>query len=119
MAIPAGAIAWAQPLDPSDRADFIAQFRALLTGDELIATASVVLLPEAVALGLTIIEDAQHGPSIVDGTGIEVWFEVDEGLRGNAAFAGGADLPVEFTINTDATPPRRFQRTMIVRVAHL
>lgn len=119
MPIPSGAIAWAQPLDPSDRADYVVQLRGLLTGDEIIATASATLLPEAVALGLSIIEDAQHGPAIADETNLEMWFEVDEDFRENAAFRGGADLPVEITVTTNATPPRRFQRTMVLRVVHL
>lgn len=119
MPIPAGAIAWAQPFDPSDRTDYLVQFGALLTAGEVIDTASVTLLPEAVALGLTIIEDVAHGPSIADDTAIELWFEVEESFRENAAFVGGVDLPVEFTITTNATPMRRFQRTMVLRVAHL
>lgn len=119
MPIPAGAIAWAQPIDPSDRADFLVQFARLLTGGEVIQSASVSLLPEAVALGLKIIEGGAHGPSIANETNIEIWFEVEEALRENIAFRGGADLPVEITIHTNATPPRRFQRTMVVRVVHL
>lgn len=117
MPIPAGAVAWAQPLDPSDRADFVVQLGALLTGEEIIATATATLLPEAVALGLTIIEDEAHGPSIADDTNLEMWFEVEEEFRDNAAFVGGADLPIEITITTDGD--RQFQRTMVLRVTHL
>lgn len=119
MAVPTGAVAWAQPLDPSDRADYVVQLGALLTGGEIIETATVTLLPEAVALGLTLLQDAQHGPSIADDTNLEMWFEIDDELRENTAFRSGADLPIEISIVTSATPERRFQRTMVLKVIHL
>ena len=119
MPIPAGAITWAQPLDPSDRSDYIVQLGPLLKGGEIIATASIVLMAEAVALGLTLIEDAEHGPSIANDTNLEMWFEIEVSMRANPAFQSGAALPLEITIETDATPPRRFQRTMVLRVVQL
>lgn len=119
MPIPAGAVAWEQALDPADRADYLVQLAGLMTGGEIIANATVTLLPEAAALGLTIIQDAQHGPWIANDTNIEIWFEVDPAMRGNAAFNAGVDLPLEITITTNATLFRRFQRTMVLRVVNL
>lgn len=119
MPIPAGAVAWAQPLDPSDRADYVVQLGGLMSDSETISTATATLLPEAVALGLKIIEGAGFGPSIADDTNLEMWFEIDPAFRDNAAFVGGASLPLEIAIVTNATPPRRFQRTMVLRVTHL
>jgi hypothetical protein len=119
MAIPTEASMWAQPMDPADRVDFIVQFGDLLTGGEVIETATVTVLPEAAALGLTIITDAAHGPSILNDTNIEIWFEIDDALQSDPAFNPGASLPVQITVDTDATPPRRFQRTMVVRVVQL
>jgi hypothetical protein len=119
MPIPSGATVWAQPLDPSDRADYVVGLGALFTGEEVIDVAQVTLMPEAVALGLTILEDEDHGPSIADDTNIELWFEVEEEFRDNVLFLGGVDLPVEITVTTTATPPRRFQRTVVLKVVQL
>jgi hypothetical protein len=106
-------------MDPSDQVDYAAQFGDLLTGAEKIANATVVLLAEAAALGLTILQDSTHGPWIADDRAIEMWFQINSALQDDAAFVNGALLPVEITINTDAVPPRRFQRTVAVRVVQL
>ena len=119
MTIPSGAIAWAQPLDPSDRADYIVQMGSLLEEGEIIASATVRPLPEAVALGLVIIEDEDHGPWIANDTNIELWFEIVEELREAAIFKSTALLPIEITIDTDADLPRRFQRTLVLKVVQL
>jgi hypothetical protein len=120
MAIPPDAVQWRQPIDPTDRTNFVAQFGQLLEDGEIIDEVELTLLAESVALGLTIIEDAEHGPFIADDTNVELWFEVDEAHQSNAAFSGqGTTLPVQITITTDATPPRRYQRTMIVQVLQL
>lgn len=120
MAIPAAATQWAQSIDPTDRTDFIVQFGSLLEAGEKIDEATVTVMPEGVALGLTILEDVDHGPFITEDTNIELTLEVDEDYRDNAAFDGsGSLLPILFTITTDATPFRRYQRTMVVKVVQL
>jgi hypothetical protein len=119
MAIPPGASVWAEQMDPTDRLDYAVQFGDLLRANEKILTASIVLLAEAVALGLTIIQDSTHGPWIADDTALEMWFQIDPLVQNDAAFVPGASLPLELTINTDASPPRRFQRTVVLRVMQL
>jgi len=119
MPIPSGATVWPQPFDPSDRVDYALGFGPLFTGHEVIDVAQVTLMPEAIALGLTILEDEDHGPSIADDTNIELYFEIEEEFRDNVLFLGGVDLPVEITVTTTATPPRRFQRTVVLKVAQL
>lgn len=117
--IPAGAILWSPPFDPSDRDWAIAQFGPGLVGEEIIETATVTLLPEAVALGLTVLRNNIHGPWIADDSNIEMWFEIEEGMRENVAFRSGADLPVEITIVSDPDELwRRLQRTFVLRVIH-
>ena len=106
-------------MDPKDRVDFVADFKALLTGNEKIAAASLTLGAESVALGLTLIQNPPHGPNIINGVGIEAWFQVNAGLQANAAFDVGATLPIEATILTDAVPPRTFQRTLVITVKQL
>lgn len=119
MAIPSGASVWAESMDPSDRLDYAVQFGNLLRPGEKITDASIALLPEAVALGLIIIQDSTHGPWIADDTAIEMWFQIDPLVQDNPAFVGGASLPLQLTINTDANPQRRFQRTVVLRVVQL
>jgi len=104
-------------MDPADRRRLIARAETLLAGAS-IASADVVLGPEAVALGLTMIEDEDHGPSIINGNAIEAWFEVDAEIQTDPAFDTGVRLPVEFTMVTDADPPETLQRTMTITVIH-
>jgi hypothetical protein len=120
MAIPAAASAWSQPMDPSDRVDYRIDLvtAGLLGGGEQVDSYTLTLLPEAVALGLTILEDIDHGP-FDDGTSIHLWLEVVEAFRTNTAFNAGVNLPMELTVETTSTPPRRLQRTIVVRVVHL
>lgn len=116
--IPSGAILWSPAFDPSDRDWAIAQFGPGLGAGEKIATATVALLPEAVAMGLIVLRNAEHGPWIGDDTNIEIWFEIAEDMREDPAFRAGVDLPVEITIVTDAELWRRIQRTFVLRVTH-
>lgn len=120
MAIPPGAAIWLQPFDPSDKLDYVAQFGDLLAESETIVSFTATALAEAALLGLTILDDDAHGPWIANDTNIELWFEVAVEERANIAFSGaGASLGVEITITTDAVPPRRFQRTFVLKALQL
>lgn len=124
MAIPASAPTIDQAIDPSDRVEFVAQFglsvdgrSPLLETGETIETLEITPLPDAAALGFTIMEgvvDAlDRGPWIADNTNAEFWAEVEEANRGDAAYTAGAILGAQVTITT--SHGRRYQRTVGVR----
>lgn len=106
-------------MDPSDRVEYINRFGALLEDGEQIATATVTLYPEAVALGFTILTSAEFGPSILNNDSILIWVEVAENMRADPAFVAGVRMPIEFGITTNSSPARRFQRTATITVVHL
>jgi hypothetical protein len=124
MTIPASAFVFPQMMDPSDLVDFEADMDGddgMLESNELIENFTLTLLPEAVALGLTIVNEVRGDDTYVleniGGTAIRVWLEIDPALRTNAAFlGGGVQLPMELTVWTTSTPSRRRQRTLVVGV---
>jgi hypothetical protein len=99
--------------DPSDRDVFYARYN-LRPGEEL-DQVTITLRPEAIALGLTLIEDVDHGPFIADGTAIEMYFEIDPALRGSVAFDAAVLLPFEILATTTSTPFRRIEKTCAIR----
>jgi hypothetical protein len=117
MPAPAAAVAHQAVMDPSDRVDYVTRFQSLLEEGELIASVQLALYPEAVALGFTILEGGDFGPSIINDNSVKTWVEVAAGMRDASQFTGGAKMPIEFTIVTNAVPFRRFQRTMTITVA--
>jgi hypothetical protein len=122
MAVPPNAKTWGRTLDPTDLGDYVASLVGgtipLLQDGETFETYTLVPSAEAVALGLTI-GDADGYEPVADGETLTIWLSIDEALRGDAAFDGeGVSLPLELTVETDSSPPRRWQRTLVVRVAH-
>lgn len=120
MAIPPNAKIWTRTLDPSDRGDYVASLIGgtipLLQEGENFSTYTLTLLAEAVALGLTI--GTGDYATTEDGETITIWLSIDEALRSDPAFNGeGTTLPMEVTVETDSVPPRRWQRTLGVKVA--
>lgn len=121
MAIPPNAKVWSRTLDPTDLGDYVASLTGgtipLLQDGETFETYTLELLGESAALGLTI--GTGDYATTEDGETLTIWLSIAEGLRGDAAFAGeGASLPMELTVETDSAPPRRWQRTLVVKVAH-
>lgn len=118
MAIPPDAAVWRGAFDPSDLTNYVAQFGPLLVEGEVLQSIDVTTYAESAALGLTVLTGDEYGPFIANGTNVEVWFEVEESMRADAAFsARGTMLPVQITVETDA--PRRFQRTFVLKVLQL
>lgn len=122
MAIPLTAFIWDDPMDPSDVVDFIVDCAdpdlPLLEAGETIASFTLTLPAESVALGLTIGTSTRAPAKINTDTAIKLWLSVDSGYIANAAFSGaGTSLPVEVTIVTSSTPSRTRQRTCVVKVA--
>lgn len=127
MALNDAATPFAQAMDPTDRLDFtmvVYQAAAgaspppLLVLGEAIASYSLALTPEAVAVGLTILTEAPYAPALVQNK-VTFWCEVAPSLRASPAFDGsGVTVGVEFTFTTSAVPPRRFQRTAGIRIVN-
>lgn len=121
MAIPPNAKTWGRTLDPTDLGDYVASLIGgtipLLQAGETFETYTLTLMAEAVALGLTI--GTGDYVTTEDGETLTIWLSIDEELRDDPAFDGeGTTLPMELTVETDSSPPRRWQRTLGVKVAH-
>lgn len=113
------AITAREPIDPSDRLDFVVDMSALLEPGEKFAVISFTVMPEAVALGFRIIAQGPHAPVALDDSKLRLWATVDPAYRTLAAWnGGGAACLVEFTGSTDSIPARDWQRTIAMRVAH-
>lgn len=122
MAIPPTAIRFADPMDPQEVLDFEFPMAPVLETGEQIDPENwtLVLLAEAVALGLEVIEGDPPWPDpvlIEDGRTIRAWFRVDQAFAGNTAFEGGGTaLPMLVTLDTTSNPPRTRQRTFLMNV---
>ncbi|WP_313534389.1 hypothetical protein [Sphingomonas sp.] len=121
-AIPLGAGAWAQQFDPGDHAPYAIDFAELLDQGEGIAKIEAIKMSSTAAL-LGIGVDAASGyRPIIDAAGkkIQLWFLVDQAYAESISFAaGGVLLPVSVRILTDATPPKRYERTAVLTVRQL
>jgi hypothetical protein len=121
MAIPPTAAKFARVLDPHEELDWMAPCSPLLELGEQIDSFEVVVLPEAAALGLTIMSGSGRDIALAENdTGIVMWLTIDDAFVGDAAFEGaGTALGMEVTIVTNSTPPRTRNRTFVVQVAQL
>ena len=106
-------------LDPQEELDFKINLSDLLEEGEAIDSWTLEPLPEATALGLTIMSGSGRDAVLTDNaTSVTFWLEVAEAFQDNAAFAnGGTALPLQITVVTDASPARTRQRTFNVTVA--
>ena len=110
-------------MDPADVVDYELGLGpdggddALLEEGEQVADWTLTLSAEAVALGLEV-GTGDYAPSQPTPTSFRFWFSVDALLQDDAAFDGaGASLAMELTIETDSTPARTRQRTLVLQVA--
>ncbi|MDE8654768.1 hypothetical protein [Novosphingobium album (ex Liu et al. 2023)] len=118
MAIPPTAATFADALDPMEEMDFVYPAGPLLEEGEEIASYTLALRPEAIALGLTIMTGGGRDPALIEGsTAILFWLAIDDDFKTDAAFDGtGTSLPMEVTFVTNSAPARTRQRTILVRV---
>jgi len=115
MAIPASALVWDEPMDPSDLVDYVVDCAPFLDDGEVIASFTLANYSEANLLGLQI-GTGSYAPQIVTGTKIRMWFSIDTTYQANAAFDVGVNLPVFLNITTTSIPARKRQRTLVVKV---
>ena len=108
--IPPTAVIWPESLDPSDILGFSINCANLLEPGENIASYTVTPGPEAALLGLQVPTTAMSANVIA------MWLSIDPAKETDNSFAGvGVGLPIEITINTSMG--RRWQRTVVVKVA--
>jgi len=123
MVVPASATKFKTAMDPAEILDYQIKLKdpadKLLEDAESIASYTLTLYPEAIALGLNIKTGGGYDPT-EDGETITVWFDFDAGVLTDPAFDGnGATLAMELTVITDNVPARKRQRTLTLGVLQL
>lgn len=118
--VPYGAGSWRQQFDPADHAPYAIDFTDLLDEGEGIAQIDLVAMNATAALlGVQIDTASGYGPliEVTVGKQLQIWFVVDtESWELSSFDAGGVQLPVTARIATNATPPKRYERTAILTV---
>lgn len=119
MAIPPTAVAFGQALDPHEELDWLIACDGILESDETIVSYTLTLLPEAVALGLTLMEGEGRDHRLTDNErGIAFWATIADAYKTSPAFdGGGVSLPGEVTLVTNSLPDRTRNRTWLMRTA--
>lgn len=118
MAIPSTAVRFSQSMDPHEQLDWFVSFAELLEPDEEATDYELVMLPEAVALGLQFMSGSGRDHHLSDDKrGVHFWTEVADGFQSSPAFdGGGIALPMEVTFPTSSIPPRTRNRTFLQHV---
>jgi hypothetical protein len=120
MSVPRGAQGWAYRPDPSDVLSYGVDLSETLISGEFVASdnVAVTLGAEAMALGLTIVEDEGRQPSVAgDGKIIVFWLTVDEAKRNDPTWDGwGRDLPISVAWSTQGTAQGEYQREFVITV---
>lgn len=116
MPIPSTTKVWSETMDPADILDVKIDCSAFLEESDTIDTYILDTLTEAELFGLTIGVGA-YAPT-VNNKVITLWLSINPLFQSDTAFQGtGLTLPIEVTVLTTSVPPRKFQRTVAVKVA--
>lgn len=124
MPIPAAARRFTQEMDPRDLLDWEDEItqgsdpKDFLQPTEQVSSYELALTPEAAAVGLLLRQDAEYATTLT-GRVLRFWLEVEPAMQSAPIFDAGVDVALEFTAWTNNTPPRRKQRTIVVRVINL
>lgn len=124
MAIPLTAVVFTQAMDPTDIVDFSLSISQGATSLEILAdgenVASFTLEPraETIAAGVEILTGGGYVTSMVSNFLI-FWLNIPDPAERLSTLFDGTSNPFgfELTIVTDHSPPRRYQRTLVVRIA--
>lgn len=122
MPLPSSPIEWEGSMDSADVVDFemtLAGTTPLLdtANGEEIASYTLTVMAEGVALGLQIGSGAYAPTLIESNTGVRLWLSVDSGSQSDSAFSGtGTELGVVGKFITNSSPARTYERTWSVRV---
>lgn len=116
MTIPATAIAFLDPMDPSDVRDYVLDLGQLLEEGEAFTDIVVAAYPESTALGFEIRSDGAYAPAELSNSQVRLWFQVAAPNRSDPVWDSGKQCAIEATAVTDSIPPRTYQRTAVVTV---
>ena len=124
MAIPEDAFVIAYSMDPEDIVDFTINMTdftdAIFQDGEVVDTFSLVVGAEGAALGVTLGTGSYLAAKVNADTGIRFWPMVDSGYWDDPAWDdSGTLIPIEATMSTNSSPPRQFQRTLVIRTKQL
>jgi hypothetical protein len=116
--VPSSPAVFGATLDPHEISDWTIPCDPMLEVGEQIASYTLTLYPEAIALGLEIMTGSGRDPALSpSGREIELWFTIDDALKTNAAFDGaGRQLPIDVFIRTTSTPYRERNATAVLPV---
>lgn len=114
MVFPKSTKIWKETMDPYDKVDFKVNLTPVLGTTENVTSFTVVPLPEAELYGLTV-GTGSYAPNIIDKF-LTIWLFIAPAFQADVAFVKGLTLPIEVSITTDSTPPRKKQRTVAVKV---
>jgi hypothetical protein len=121
MAVPASAEPFTQTMDPHEILDWEETFSRgdgeddLLQVGESFVTYTLERYLEAVTMGLVIKTDPGYVTTLTGGNVLRFWSEIDETKRDDSMFDTEKKLPLLFTGWTDNNPPRKRQRTLIIK----
>lgn len=115
MAIPKTAFVWDDTMDPYDVVDYKVDVSTLLQSGESVDSYTIVAPAESVLAGLTI--GTASYASTISGNMITMWLSIASAKQLDAIFDTGVNLPVELSISTNSSPPRKRQITLVVKVA--
>lgn len=123
MAIPPTASRFSAQMDPGDRLEFVAIFAEILqiTAGEQIAegTWTLTMSPEGAALGVTIGSSGAYAAALqVSNQQIRFWLSVLDANQSDAIFNTGVDVAITIRFETTNSPPRRYERSFVVRVVN-
>jgi hypothetical protein len=114
MATPPTTTVWPESMDPQDIVDYTVDISTLLEEGETAASYTISLPAESVLLGLTL-GTGEYASTITNNI-IRMWLSCSK--PNDTAFDGtGVTLPIEISTISNATPPRKKQRTLGVKVA--
>lgn len=114
----AAAIAWAGPLDPRERLDFVIDLGGLLdpVHGESVAGWSLTASIEAAAAGILIETAPPFAPALIEqGRAMRLWLSVAPEAQGSAAFAGsGVAAAITVAAETSTAAARRRFRSVLL-----
>lgn len=121
MPIPPNTYVFEYEMDPKDLVDFTIEGssfdKPILEPGETIASFTLTLGAESAALGMELGSGSYLATVTNDETGVKFWSEFYSGFYEHASFTDpGVTLPLELYITTSSTPPRKYQRTVAIKV---
>lgn len=123
MAIPPSAVRFQAQIDPGDRVEFVAKFDEILqvTAGEQIAdgTWTLTMSAEGAAVGVQIGSVGAYAPALqVSNQQIRFWLSVADANQSDAIFNTGVEVAITIRFETTNSPPRRYERSFVVRVVN-